>query len=259
MLSKIFNGVCLFVAVAAVAYIYFGRKPTSTPNAEKLAVEVEAKVISRKLDRLGLEHTVIEETANRLPKGMFLAETGYDVAYVDSLISVTDIQKKQIISLMSINQTIQAEKLQAVQVIDKYKKRIYEYQDSNLYVSYTPDIDSAKAGMFGYKFNQDLNIISYNKKKWLLGRDRYLMDISSTSKYSTINSVKKLTIPLPEKSFNIRLTAKSVYMPVNGNYGVGASIKLKVDKVSVTGSQLYFPRSQKWIPVPGVEFDLLNY
>jgi hypothetical protein len=259
MLSKIFNAVCLFVAVAAVACIFFNKTNVRIPDVDRVAVVAEAKLISKKLDKNGLEHTIVEETNNVLPRNLLLSGEGYDVAYVDSLLAVTDIQKKQITSLATINQTVHAKNLQAVIAIDNLSRKKYEYQDSNLYVSYTPDVDTAKVGLFGYRFNQDLNIISYNSKKWLLGKDRYLIDISSTSKYSTINSVKKLTVPLPENSFNLKLSAKTVYLPVDGNYGVGASVRLKVDRLAVTGSHLYFPRAQKWIPVVGVEFDMLNY
>jgi hypothetical protein len=259
--NKIINAVLLFITACSLGYIFFihNSQIKAIDSKAKDYVNAEATIISKKVDQVGIEHAIISETNNLLPQNLMIAEQGYDVAFVDSLIANTDILKKEITSLMQVKQTIEAKNLHANVVIDSMKRRKYEYSDHNLYVSYTPDLDTAKTGQFAYKYNQDLNFIQYNRKKWFLGADHNYMDISTNDKNSTINGVRKLSILQPPKTFGVTLTAKSVYLPQSGSIGMGAQLRVRYKKLTATGSNLYFPTSSKFIPVLGLEYDLLNY
>jgi hypothetical protein len=260
MISKIINATCLFIATCSVGYVIYTstHKPLTIDDSVKNQVVSEAKIISKKIDKNGLEHTIIEETNNVLPRNLITSDTGYDKGFVDSLLAETGIQRKEIISLMKVNQTITGRNLQAVAVIDSLYKK-FEYSDNNLYVSYTPTSDSTKAGVFNYKYNQDLKFAQFNRKKWFLGDDHIYTDISTNDTNSTINGVSKLSVLQPVKDFGIKVTAKSILLPQSGHIGVGGQLRVRYKRVTATGSNLYFPEAKKWLPVFGVEYDFLSY
>jgi len=245
----------------SVGYVIYinAHKPSTIDNSLKNQVVTEAKIISKKIDKNGVEHTIVEETNNVLPKNLINSVEGTDKAFIDSLLEQTDIQKKEILSLTKINQTIQGKNLQAVAVIDSLNNRVFEYSDKNFYVSYTPTPDSTKAGKFNYRYNQDLNLIQYNRKKWFLGENRNYLDISSNDPNGTINGVRKLSVLSEPKDFGVKLTGRTVFLPQSGHIGVGAQLRVRYKKVTATGSNLYFPIIQKWVPVVGLEYDILNY
>ncbi|MCX2486616.1 hypothetical protein [Pedobacter sp. MR2016-24] len=261
-LSKIFYAVCLFITAISIAvaiYSYNKKEPVRQDDKARNIIVAEATIIAKKFDKNGAEHTIVDETNNILPANLIASNQGYDVAFVDSLISVTDIQKKEIVSLTQINQTISGKNLKAVAVLDSFKNKTYSYNDKNLYVSFTPDQDSNKVGLFNYRYNQNLNVIQYNRKKWLLGAEKSYIDISSNDTNSTINGVKKLTVLRKDKPFGMKLTAKSVYLPQSNKIGMGAQLRLRYKRTTISGSNYYFPTNQKWIPVIGLEYDLLNF
>jgi len=263
-LNKVLLGITLLAVIICAITVWFAYYKSQHPTILKSSkvkdfVQAEAEIIKRKIDKNGLEHTIVDETNNVLPKNLMVAGEGHDKAFVDSLIAQTDIQKKEITSLTQINQTISGKNLRAVAVIDSLNKRKFEFQDSNLYVSYTPDSDYKLPGTFDYSYNQKLNIIAFNRKRWLLGADRNYLDISSDDKKGTINGVKTLSVLREDKAFNAKLSVKSVFMPVTGNIAFGPQVRLRYKRLTATGSNLYFPSIQKWIPVAGVEYELLNY
>ena len=221
-LNKFINALLLFITACSVGYVVFMHLNPNKPIDTKVKdyVQAEATIIAKKVDKNGIQHTIVDETNNILPANLIASNQGYDVAFVDSLIGVTDIQKKEIVSLTQINQTISGKNLKAVAVLDSFKNKTYSYNDKNLYVSFTPDQDSNKVGLFNYKYNQNLNVIQYNRKKWLLGAEKSYIDISSNDTNSTINGVKKLTVLRKDKSFGAKFTAKSVYLPQSGKIGV---------------------------------------
>jgi hypothetical protein len=262
--TKVLLGITSFAVIICALCIWFAFHKnqslvTTKKSKAKDFVEAEAAIIKKKVDKNGLEHTILEETNNVLPKNLMVSGEGHDKAFVDSLIAQTDIQKKEIISLTQINQTITGKNLQATAVIDSLSRRKFEFKDSNLYLSYTPDSDASIAGKFDYRYNQDLNLIEFNRKKWIFGADHNYLDISSNDKKGTINGVKTLSVLRQENAFNAKLTAKSVFMPVSGNVAFGAQVRLRYKRLTATGSHLYFPTMQKWVPVAGLEYDLLNY
>jgi hypothetical protein len=187
-----------------------------------------------------------------------LIESGYSNTFVDSLLAETDIQKNQIIALTRVNQTIKADNLQAVQVINTLEQKVYEFKDENVALSFRTDSIN-KNGLFGYEINQDLSIREYSKRKWLLGREHQMMDISSNSKFSTINKVNKLTIEKKEDPFDVSVTSKALYLPKTGTYGVGGQLKIRYKNLSASGSNLYFPATNKFVPVVGLEYRLLKF
>ena len=260
-INRIFNTVCLFIAACSVGYILYSNKqaPITTSESVKNQVVTEAKIISQKVDKNGLQHTIVEETNNVLPYNLIDLQDSSANAFVDSLIAQTDIQKKEIVSLMKINQTIAGKNLQAVAVIDSLNRKKYTFSDNHLFVSYTPDVDSLKAGKFDYRYNQDLNIIQYNRKKWLFGADHNYLDISNNDKYATINGVRKLSFLTKPNDLSIKLSAKTILLPQSGDIGAGVQLRVRYKRVSATGSNFYFPHVKKWIPVVGLEFELLTY
>lgn len=253
----------LLLAGGLAFYIYYmdpqPSKSVTTDTKAKDYVQAEAAIISKKIDKNGIEHTITEETNNVLPKNLVKSEGKYDQAFVDSLIAETDFQKDKVTSLSQIVQTITKEKLQATMVIDSLNRKKFEFQDSNLYLSYTPTVDPNVAGTFDYKYNQKLSIVSGNDKRWLFGKDRFLTDISTDDKNSTINGVRTLRIAPPEKKFGATLTGKTVFFPQSGRFAVGSQLRLRFKRTTFTGAEYYFPTTGKLIPALGIEHDFLNY
>jgi hypothetical protein len=260
--NKYIVWVCIIITLCSVWYSYYvsTHLPKSIDNFTKNIVNAEAAIIAKKIDKEGIEHVIVSETNNLLPKNLVQSEGLYDAKFVDSLIAQTDIQKKEITSLTQINQTIIGKNKQAIAVIDSLNKKKFEFSDANLYLSYTPnDSDANVAGKFDYKYNQKLNIIAYNRKKWLLGQDHNYMDIASDDINGTINGVKKLSIAQPPKDFESTITAKTIFLPQSGKVGIGGQLRVRYKRVTGTYSNLYIPQSQKWLPVVGLEYDLLQY
>ena len=260
-ISKLINATCILITVCAIGYLIFTRanvQPT-IDNSIKNQVIAEAKIISRQIDKRGIEHTIVDGTNNLLPANLQDSEGMYDKAFVDSVVSVTNIQKDQITSLTQIVQTVKGKNLQAIAKIDSLNHRLYTYSDNNFNVSFRPPVDSTSNGVFDYSYNQKLNIIDYTDKKWLFGKENSYTDISTDDPHSTINGVRKISIKRNTKDFAVKLTAKSIYMPVSGNVGTGASLRVRYKRWLVSGSQYYFPALKVWKPVVGVEFELLNY
>lgn len=248
------------MAACALGYFIFMRvqKPV-IDNSVKNQVLAEAKIIARKVDREGANHVIVETTNNILPANLKDSDGMYDKAFVDSLTRNIDAKDKEITALTQISQTLLGKNLQAVAALDSANKKKFEFSDKNFYVSYTPTTDSLKSGTFNYRYNQKLNIVEYNQKKWLFGADRIYTDISSDDPNSTINGVRKLSIKRTTKDFAMKLTAKSIYLPNSGMTGSGASVRVRYKRWVVNGSQLYFPQVKQWKPVVGLEFELLNY
>jgi hypothetical protein len=251
-------GVLLCISITAIAYIYF--QPTEDKDvisdSKKLEILTEAKLISKKIDRKGLAHTIVEETNSLLPSN--LINEGYSNAFVDSLIAETDIQKDEIKALTKINQTIHQDNLKAVQVISTLQEKVYSYTDDNVQLSFKTDSVNVN-GLFGYAINQDLAIREYTKKKWLLGKQREMMDITSTSKFSTINKVNKISFEKKEDNFDITATSKALFLPKTGGYAVGGQLRIRYKNLSATGSNLFFPATNKFVPVIGLEYRLLKF
>jgi hypothetical protein len=260
-MSNIINAICLFITACAIGYVIFTRADTSPviDNSVRNQVLAEAKIIARKVDRDGANHVIVETTNNILPDNLKETEGMYDKAFVDSLTRNIDAKDKEITSLTQISQSLVGKNLQATAALDSANKKVFEYSDKNFYLSYTPTTDSLKAGKFDYRYNQNLNIVEYNKKKWIFGVDRIYTDISSDDPKSTINGVRKISIKRTTKDFAMKLTAKSIYLPVSGVTGSGASVRVRYKRWVVNGSQLYFPQVKQWKPVVGLEFELLNY
>ena len=123
----------MFTTACSIGYaIYLNNNvPVAVDNSARNQILAEAQIISKKIVKNGIEHTIVEETNNVLPYKMLETGEGYDAAFVDSLIYQTDIQKKEIVSLTRINQTIVGKNMQAVAVIDSLNKRSFEYIDNN--------------------------------------------------------------------------------------------------------------------------------
>lgn len=257
-INKIFIGVLLVTIASLGCYIYFTTsKPANSavPFSKKTEVVTEAKLLARKVDKKGLKHIIVEETNNVLPAN--LIDQGYSNEFVDSLLSETDIQKKEIIALTRLNQSFEADNLKAVKVISTLREKVWEYKDTNLSMSFKTD--SIDNGEFGYSFNQDLDIREYSKRKWFLGKEHQMMDISSTSKFSTINKVNKLTIEKKQDPFDVTASGKALYIPKSGRYGLGSQLRIRYKDLTLTSSNLYFPNNNKWINVYGAEYRILKF
>jgi len=253
--------VCLF-GFWVYSYLNPNTKPLTQKKVsefQKNLIDVKATINKRVVDKDGYSHAVADATKQILSKEQFISGIGYDSIWRDSMINALNIEKSKVISLTQIVQTVSGEKLQAVAVIDSMNKRKFEYQDKNFYVSYSPSTDSTKAGMFAYKYNQKLNMIAYNDKRWFLGRDKYIMDISTDDPNATINGVNTIRVAQPVKSFGAVLTGKTVFFPQSGRIAVGSQIRLRYKSLTLTGAEYYFPSTKKLIPAIGLEYDFLNY
>lgn len=257
-----FISICIaIVAVGISIYLYRLHKETSkTVSTKAIETIAEAKVIAKEVDKKGIEHTIVEQTNNNLPKELFLnPKTDEDKKTIDSLINNSKVKDNQITSLLQVNYTSQAKNLQAVRVIDSLKRTSLVYTDKDIVLSYTPDTDSTKIGLFSYKFNQQLNVVQYTKGGFLGLNPKSYLDISPGNINTTINNVKKLNIEVKPKTFGISLDGKANYNFLNKDFNAGPSVRLRVGKTTINGDYMYNTTDTKFHPWLGVSRELISF
>lgn len=261
--NLVFNAICLFIAAVALGYIFLV-KSKSIPNTvlplKTVEATAEAKIIAREVDKKGIEHVITEQTNSVLPKGMFInPSTEEDKRTIDSLLNDSKVKKDLIQSLTQVNYTTQAKNIQAIKVIDSLKKSSFTYKGKDIYLSYTPNIDSTKAGLFDYKLNQSLSIIQYRKGNWLGINPKDYLDISSDDPNTTINSVKKLTIESKSDNFSLDVSGKAGYSFYDKDFNTGPGIRIRLGKTTLTGDYLYNTTRTKFYPWVGIERKLFSF
>ena len=87
----------------------------------KKAIEAEAEIISRKIDKEGLQHATIA-AAGTIVSQSDIKGPAVSVGILDTTAMAIGVLKKQIENLMVVNSTLRADNLRAYQALDEKKK-----------------------------------------------------------------------------------------------------------------------------------------
>lgn len=142
----------------------------------------------------------------------------------DTLAPALNIATEKINELTRANLVLQG-KIKANKV-QMEKDKIY-YENKYLQI-----VSNASDSTIDYKYNAIVDIVNYNKKKWLLGSEDTYIDISSPDKNMKINGVEhfKKRIDMKPKKWGIGIQAGYYYVPGTNQFypgfGIGISYNL---------------------------------
>lgn len=247
---------CLLITLAL---IYFGCKkskvhPDNPTTAQKRAVQAEATIIARKVDKQGLQHVTLEAAENIIPHSE-VNKVAVSEGILDTTALYVGILKKQIENLQRVAFTSEAKALRAERKVDSMGKVVTYYKGKFIDITYEP-ADSASAkyfpnGKFGYKYHGELQSTQYTSQKRLLGfipmgKKKSLIDVFLTDSNAVINDVKRLTILKDEPYWNFRVQASGNFNPETGSFGVGPAARLDAGRLSFQLNRLYYPTTGHW-------------
>lgn len=258
-------GVCVIVTLASVSYSISLLKRINEKDAEKSsvkkAIQVEADIISRKIDKQGFERVTIEAAKNVMPISEVKNSAAIGVGILDTTAMAIGILKKQVKDLLVINTTLKAENLQAKEV-SRNGNRYLSYSDKTLGLSYRPPVtsDTTDKGTLSLDYyNSELSITQYWKRKWFLGAKKGYIDISTNDIRNTVNGVKQLTVEQKTEKVGIQLQGSVFYNPINSNLGFGPSLRVDVGRLNLQGNYNWFPDEKKWMPGINLNYDLIKF
>lgn len=216
---------------------------------EKL-VYAEAKVITGSISKYK-DRYIVEETPRKEVK------TIIDVS--DTAALAIEILKKQIISLTEQTDIIKSEKKEALKRVDSLHRRVFFFKDEFLKLAVRHSVDSVDNGeLIHFKYNADLIIDQYSKRKKPFAPKKYFIDIYSKDPRITINSVKKLSIER-EVMPKFRIQSSMVYNLDFNTITPGIIGRFEIKRVSLSGSYMYSPVRDKWFTAIGFNYDLIRF
>ena len=222
-------------------------------------VQTKAAIITRKIDKFGLNHVTIEEGKNVLPRSA-INNVAVSVGILDTTAMAIDILKKQVVSLTVISSGLEVKNLVAEKVLDSLKREIYIYNDRYVSLKFKPADTLNKEHTFDFKYNAELNYVEYWKKKFpIIGSKRAYIDVWSNDKRTTINGVDRLKIEQKEPQFGLRVQMRSIYSLTSEKLFVGPGLSFDLKRYNVLGYSYYNVNDSRWIYAVGVNYDLIRF
>ncbi|AZA49745.1 hypothetical protein EG346_16850 [Chryseobacterium carnipullorum] len=142
----------------------------------------------------------------------------------DTLAPALNIAKEKIDELTRAKFTLEGQ-LKASK-IQREKDRVY-YENKYLQI-----VSNVQDSTVDYKYNAIVDVVKYQDRKWLLGKENTYIDISSPDKNMKINGVEhfKKRIDVKPKRFGLGIQAGYYYVPAANQFypgfGVGLSYNL---------------------------------
>ncbi|KEQ31173.1 hypothetical protein N180_02690 [Pedobacter antarcticus 4BY] len=228
-------------------------------SKEKQAKQVltEAKAISRAVDAKGIENVIFDITKNHASS----KNEGFDTdskGVIDTAAMALDIRNKQLKEVLVINASISARNLQLVEQLDSLKRKYYTYNGNGLNLIFTPPYDSTSSARADFLGSLNLTASQGFKKKWLLGRERTLLSITSDNPYFKVDHVNYVGFDRKPVSFNAEAHLKSTYNKVIGA-GSGPGINIKLGRVDLSGDYQYYPSMKGWMFGAGASIRLVGF
>lgn len=265
--KSIATGVLILITLfaAAAAYYFWSKvkQHSMASNSTAKEIQAEATIIARKVDKEGLNHVTIKEAEHIMPinKNDLIAISPGIRDTTAKAIARVGILEKQIESLTIINSTLLAENLRAKELINDQGVKSYAYKDKFVDLTFVPSlgIDTLDKGFFNFKYNADLNITQYWKRKWLLGAKSSFIDIYSNDPRTTVNGVKRLKFEQKEPQFGLRLQAAANFNPATGSIGFGPAARIDIGRFSIQGNYTWYPESERWSPGFTGNYDIIRF
>lgn len=253
-----------FIAISIYAYSLHQKlinKDKIDENQQK-AIESEAKIISRKIDKEGLHHVTVEAAGKIIPRSEVI-KSAVSKGILDTTALAIGILKKQVENLMVVNTTTRGELLKAYKALDEKQRPVYRYSDKYLALNFKLPADSTDSGSFDFKYNASLNITHYWKRNKVIGlpigsKNSYI-DIYSNDPRTTINGVKNLHIRQEQPMLGLRIQGVTSYNFETGVLSPGAGIQFDAGRFSILGSYILNPRLDVWNPTITGRYDLIRF
>lgn len=221
-------------------------------------ITTEATIISRQVDKFGIERVTLDAIQNTYSKASVKIPV-INVGILDTTAMALNIQKRQIEELTRVITRVNAKNLQTTYIIDSLKRRTVNYNDKFVRIKYTPNTEDSVAGEFDFSYDAALTVVKYNKKKWFLGAKKSFIDISSADPRVKIQGADRFVLEQKPKYFGVNLQAVSFYNGVNNTIGAGAGANIKLGRVNLQPTYLYFPKIETWKPSLQVNYDLIRF
>ncbi len=218
-------------------------------------------------DSAGATHIVLK-TGDHTYSSYSQAEHSAEklVPFIDSVAQALSIKPKQLESILVVPQQTEAAKIAFLQrKVDSLSQLSYYFKDKylELAVKGGNPLDSSDKGTFDFKYNADLSIMQYWKRRKVLGigigaRQSYT-DISSKDPRTSIMGVRKYTVAQRQPGWGLRIQATQNYSFISNtaNTGIGARFDLK--HMSIYGAYYYNWKMGEWRPVVSASYDLLRF
>lgn len=214
-------------------------------------------------DSTGAMHIVI---ANRKAEQRDLSAMQRLTPFIDSVAKALDIKPKQVESVMVIPTETQAKEVAFLQKkIDSLQRVTYYYKDKYLQLSIKSGnpTDTTDKGSFDFKYDADLTISQYwKRKKFLgirLGSKQSYTDISSNDPRTTIRGLKKYTVLQKQPSFGLRIQAIQNYSFISNSANTGIRATFDLKHLSFTGGYYYNWDLRQWRPSISLGYDLIRF
>ena len=225
----------------------------------KKQIQTSATIISRKIDKFGLNHVTIAEGENVLPREL-INDVAVSPGILDTTAMALDILKKQIQSITVINSTLEAKNLRAEKHLDSLKREIYIYNDRFVSLKFKPADTINKEATFDFKYDAKLNYVQYWKKKFpIIGAKRSYIDIWSDDPRTSINGVNRLKIEEREPQFGLRIQMRSIYSLTSQKLFVGPGVSFDFKRYNILGYSYYNVTDNRWIKAVGINYDLIRF
>lgn len=188
------------------------------------------------------------------------------IPFMDSVAEALDIKPKQIESITVVPTEMQAKEVAFLQKkIDSLKRQTYYYKDKYLQLAVRTgnDADTLDKGAFDFKYDADLTITQYAKRKKFLGlglgaKQSYI-DISSTDPRTTIMGVKKYTVMQKHPDWGLRIQAIQNYSFISNSANTGIRATFDLKHLSFTGGYYYNWNINQWRPSLSVGYDIIRF
>lgn len=224
-------------------------------------IELEAKIISRDVDKFGLQHVTIDAAEKLFPKDILKNPIAVSPGIIDTTAMALNIQKNQIQQLTIINSSLKADNLKAERTLDSLKKEVFTYSDKYVKLKFNPaDTTKKTDATFDFSYNATLNSVQYWKRKFpIIGAKKSYIDIWSEDKRTTINSVKRLTIEQKAPEFGLRLQLRSIYSLTSHKLYAGPGVSFDFNRYSLLGYSYYNFSNNTWQYSVGINYDLIRF
>ncbi|WP_114937586.1 hypothetical protein [Mucilaginibacter endophyticus] len=265
-LTKIVIGLLVVGLIVSILYAkhehWRAEKAEVQASTNQNVVSQAATIINHYIDTSKRNHIVISAGQNVLPQNWYKNGTAISGGLVDTVSAALNIAKKQLQEVTQIASVTQAKQLKAERTIDSLKRLTYYYKDKYLQLAYRPAIagsDTSDHGQFDYKYNDELNVVQYWKRGWILGAKRSYIDIYSSDPRTTINGVKRLVVKQNEPTFGLRVQAVSNYSLSRKTLNIGPGLQFDFKRFSVIGTYYYDTDANSWRPSIGARYDLVRF
>ncbi|ASK29717.1 hypothetical protein CEY12_06185 [Chryseobacterium sp. T16E-39] len=145
----------------------------------------------------------------------------------DTLAPALNIAQEKIDELTRAKFTLEGQLKATRTELDVNKKARVFYENKYLQI-----VSNVQDSTVDYKYNAVVDVVKYNDKKWLFGKENTYIDISSPDKNMKINGVEhfKKRIDMKPKKWGIGIQAGYYYIPASNQFypgfGIGVSYNL---------------------------------